>query len=165
MIPVKLKLRNFMSYRDVPTLSFESVHTACISGNNGNGKSALIDALTWALWGQTRANNDDELIHAGQSEVEVDFEFAVNRQNYRIVRKHSKPKTSKSSGQTILELQAITPEGSKTLTADTVSQTQQKITQLLHMDYDTFINSAFIRQGHADEFTKKRPSEIGRAHV
>ncbi len=148
-----------MSYRDTPTLNFESIHTACISGNNGNGKSALIDAMTWALWGQTRANNDDEIIHTGQNQVEVDFEFTVNRQNYRIIRKHSKPKTSKSSGQTLLEFQAITPEGNKTLTGDTVTQTQQKIIQLLRMDYNTFINSAFIRQGHADEFTKKRPSE------
>ncbi|HEX7475799.1 MAG TPA: AAA family ATPase, partial [Dehalococcoidales bacterium] len=74
MIPLKLSLRNFMCYRDhVPSINFESIHTACISGNNGNGKSALIDAITWALWGQTRANSDDELIHAGQSEVEVEF--------------------------------------------------------------------------------------------
>ena len=159
MIPVKLRLHNFMSYRDIPPLSFESIHTACISGNNGNGKSALIDALTWALWGQTRALSDDELIYTGQSEVEVEFEFAVNRQNYRILRKHSKPKSLKGSGQTILEFQSVTSEGLKTLTAETINQTQQRITQLLHMDYDTFINSAFIRQGHADEFTKKRPSE------
>ena len=68
MIPVKLTLRNFMCYRDnIPPINFESIHTACISGNNGNGKSALIDAITWALWGQTRATSDDELIHAGQN--------------------------------------------------------------------------------------------------
>jgi DNA repair protein SbcC/Rad50 len=159
MIPNKLKLHNFMSYRDTPALNFESIHTACISGDNGNGKSALVDALTWALWGQSRANSDDELIHTGQNEVEVDFEFAVNQRNYRVLRKHSKPKTARGSGQTILELQAVTPAGNKSLTGDTVSQTQQKIIQLLRMDYDTFINSAFIRQGHSDEFTTKRPAD------
>jgi exonuclease SbcC len=149
-----------MSYRDnVPELSFESIHTACISGNNGHGKSALIDAITWALWGESRAGSDNDLIHSGQSEVEVDFEFAVNRQNYRILRKHSKPKSARGSGQTILEFQSVTPEGYKTLSAETVTQTQNKIIQTLHMDYDTFINSAFIRQGKADEFTKKRPAE------
>jgi DNA repair protein SbcC/Rad50 len=159
MIPVKLRLHNFMSYRDTLPISFESIHIACISGNNGNGKSALIDAITWALWGQTRANSDDELVHSGQSEVEVDFEFTVNRQNYRILRKHTKPRSSRGAGQTILELQSITEAGMRSLTGDTVTQTQQKIIQLLHMDYDTFINSAFIRQGHADEFTRKRPAE------
>src|ERR1035437_5079328 len=117
MIPIKLTLRNFMCYRDnVPPINFEGIHTACISGNNGNGKSALIDAITWALWGETRANSADDLIHAGQSEVEVDFEFAVGTQRYRIIRKHSKPKTARSSGQTILEFQMAAPEGYKVLT-------------------------------------------------
>lgn len=160
MIPVKLSLRNFMCYRDnVPPISFESIHTACISGDNGHGKSALIDAITWALWGQTRATSDDDLVHSGQTEVEVDFEFDIGSQRYRIIRKHSRPKTSKRSGQTILEFQAVTPDGYKVLSGDNSTQTQHKITQLLHMDYDTFINSAFIRQGRADEFTKKRPGE------
>jgi exonuclease SbcC len=160
MIPIKLALRNFMCYRDnIPPINFEGIHTACISGNNGNGKSALIDAITWALWGQTRATSDDELVHAGQSEVEVEFEFSIGLQRYRIIRKHAKPRTQKSSGQTILEFQAATPDGYKALTGDTVTQTQQKITQMLHMDYETFINSAFLRQGRADEFTKKRPNE------
>ena len=160
MIPVKLSLRNFMCYRDnMPPINFESIHVACISGNNGNGKSALIDAITWALWGQTRAASDDDLVHAGQTEVEVEFEFDIGSQRYRILRKHSKPKTQKSSGQTILELQMAAQDGYKVLSGDTVTQTQQKITKLLHMDYATFINSAFLRQGRADEFTKKRPGE------
>ncbi len=160
MIPVKLAMRNFMCYREgVPTLSFESIHTACISGNNGNGKSAIVDAMTWALWGQARANSDDELVHAGQTEMEVEFEFAVGEGRYRILRKRSKPKHAASPGKTILELQAATGDGYKPITGDTVTQTQQKINQLLRMDYDTFINSAFLRQGHADEFTKKRPGE------
>ena len=115
--------------------------------------------MTWALWGQTRAASDDDLVHSGQTEVEVVFDFSVDSQPYRIIRKHSLPRTRKSSGQTILELQMYTPEGYKVLSGDTTTQTQQKITKLLRMDYDTFINSAFLRQGRADEFTKKRPNE------
>jgi exonuclease SbcC len=37
--------------------------------------------------------------------------------------------------------------------------TQDKIEKLLHLDYDTFVNSAFLLQGRADEFTTKTPSE------
>ncbi len=160
MIPIKLALRNFMCYRDnVPPLHFDGIHIACISGNNGNGKSALIDAMTWALWGRTRAKSDDDLIHSGQTELEVEFEFAVTEQPYRILRKHSKPKRRGRSGQTILEFQIATGDGFRSITGDSVTQTQQKIRDVLHMDYETFKNSAYLRQGHADEFTLKKATE------
>ena len=160
MIPIKLSLRNFMCYRDnVPPLSLDGIHIACISGNNGNGKSALIDAMTWALWGRTRAKSDDDLIHQGQTEMEVEFDFAVGQQPYRIIRKHSKPKRRGRSGQTILEFQIATGNGFRSITGNSITQTQHKITDTLHMDYPTFVNSALLLQGRADEFTIKRPVE------
>ena len=160
MIPIKLALRNFMCYRDnVPPLYFDGIHTACVCGNNGNGKSALIDAMTWALWGKTRAKSDDDLIHSSQTEMEVEFDFAVGEQPYRIIRKHSKPKRRGRSGQTILEFQVATGDSFRSISGDSVSQTQQKIIDVLHMDYTTFINSAFLRQGHADEFTNQPPTK------
>ena len=52
MIPLKLTLSNFLCYREnVPPLNFNGVHVACICGSNGHGKSALLDSITWALWG------------------------------------------------------------------------------------------------------------------
>jgi exonuclease SbcC len=160
MIPVKLKMRNFMPYRgDVPPFSFNGIHTACICGDNGNGKSALIDAITWALWGKTRAKSDDELIHLGENEMEVEFDFTVGQQQYRIIRKHAKPKKRTGSGQSSLDLFLANDDGFKVVSGDRMSQTQQKIIDLLHMDYETFINSAFLRQGHADEFTKQPPAK------
>jgi len=159
MIPIKLSLRNFMCYRDnVPPLHFGGIHTASICGNNGNGKSALVDAITWALWGQTRAKRDDDIIHTGQNETEVEFEFAVGEQTYRILRKHSRPKKQRASGQTILEFQIASNGAFKPITGNTISHTQQKIIDTLHMDYATFTNSAFLRQGHADEFTTSNPA-------
>jgi exonuclease SbcC len=160
MIPIRLAVRNFMPYRDnVPPLSFNGIHTACISGDNGNGKSALIDAMTWALWGKTRAKSDDDLIHQGQTETEVEFDFAVGEQAYRIIRKHSKPKRRAASGKTLLDFQIASDGSFKSISADSITQTQQKIIDTLHMDYATFINSAFLRQGHADEFTNQPPTK------
>jgi exonuclease SbcC len=160
MIPVKLSMRNFMCYRDsVPPLNFDGIHTACICGNNGNGKSSLIDAMTWALWGKTRAKSDDELVHLGQTEMQVEFDFAVGGQGYRIIRKHARPKRRGRSGQTILDFQIATGNGFKSISGDSLRQTEQKIRDVLHMDYDTFINSAFLRQGHADEFTNQPPTK------
>ena len=160
MIPVKLKMRNFMCYRDdVPPLNFDGIHTACICGDNGNGKSALIDAITWAVWGRSRAKSDDDLIHSGDTEMEVEFDFAVGKQLYRIIRKHAKPKRRQASGQSSLDLLIASDDGFKVISAERIRLTEQKIIDILHMDYDTFINSAFLRQGHADEFTQQPPSK------
>ena len=159
MIPVSLKMRNFMCYRDnVPPLQFDGIHLACLSGDNGNGKSAIIDAMTWALWGKARASSDDDLIHTTQTDMEVEFEFTVGEQLYRILRKRSRPKRRGSPGQPALEFQISTGNGFRPITGNTIGQTQQKIIDLLHMDYDTFINSAYLRQGHADEFTRQAPA-------
>ncbi|MDP2918852.1 MAG: SMC family ATPase [Dehalococcoidia bacterium] len=159
MIPIRLTLRNFMPYRDVQTLDFSGIHTASICGDNGSGKSAIIDAMTWALWGETRAKRDDDLIHMGEQETEVDFEFALGEQKYRVLRKHARPKRATASGQTWLHLQVVAGGGYRSIDGDTKPLTEQKIEQILHMDYDTFINSAYLRQGHADEFTTANPAK------
>ncbi len=80
MIPVRLALRNFMSYTDAhEPLVFEGIHVACLSGENGAGKSSLLDAITWALWGYSRAGagSGQQLVHTGRTEMEVDYEFRL----------------------------------------------------------------------------------------
>ena len=159
MIPVKLALKNFMCYRDnVPPLSFDGIHVACLCGDNGNGKSAILDAITWALWGKARAKSDDELIHVGRTEMEVEFEFASGQDRYRVIRKRTKPSVNRP-GHSLLDLQIATGQDFRSIAGNSIRETQQKIIEILRMDYDTFINSAFLLQGRADEFTVKLPSE------
>jgi exonuclease SbcC len=153
-------MKNFMPYREnVPTLDFTGIHLVSICGDNGNGKSAIIDAMTWALWGETRAKRDDDLIHQNANEMEVEFEFAVGEQHYRIIRKHSRPKRKGASGQSSLNFQIAAENSFRALDGDSIPQTQQNIIDVLHMDYGTFTNSAFLRQGHADEFTTSSPAK------
>lgn len=157
MIPVKLHLHNFLCYRQVPPLDFGDIHLACLAGDNGTGKSALLDAMTWALWGRARARRDDELIHHGETEMEVEFEFLLGEGRYRVIRKRS----SQRSGQSALELHGwdLSQGRFRPLTEPTMRATQARINNLLRMDYETFINSAFLLQGRADEFTVKPPGE------
>src|SRR4030042_200288 len=140
MIPVRLKRRNFMCYRDnVPALDFTGIHLACLSGDNGNGKSAIIDAMTWALWGKARAASDDDLIYSSinATEMEVEFEFTVGGQLYRIIRKRSKPKKRGAAGQSGLEFQISGADGFRPITGNTIAQTQEKIVEVLQRDHDT----------------------------
>ncbi len=154
MIPLDLKLRNFMAYRET-TLSFNGIHLAALTGHNGAGKSSLLDAITWAIWGKARARRDDELIRLGQSEMEVELTFGLNENVYRIVRKRE----SSGRGRSNLSFQVEDAGGWRTLSETSLRATEAKINALLRLDYDTFINSAFLLQGRADEFTTKRPAE------
>lgn len=156
MIPVKLSLRNFMCYRE-GVLSFEGLHVVCLCGDNGNGKSALLDAMTWALWGKARAKTDDELIHLGKTEMEVEFEFALGPERYRVIRKRTKPRVNRP-GRPLLDLQIATDrQGFRSIAGNSIRETERKITEILRMDYDTFVNSAFLLQGRADEFSTSEP--------
>ena len=164
MIPISLSLQNFLSYgENVPPLDFSGFHVACISGRNGHGKSALLDAITWALWGEARKSGserrpNDGLLRIGATEMRVDFEFFLENDRYRISR--SFRKTRKST--TTLEFQIYAPETNayKTLSEKSaVRQTQASINTLLRMTYETFINSAFLLQGRADEFTRCKASQ------
>ena len=91
MIPLTLTIKNFMCYReDVPTLDFRSIHIACLCGDNGNGKSALLDAITWVLWGEARTRTQEELVHQGQQDMAVELEFLSQGQTYRVSRRLSR---------------------------------------------------------------------------
>jgi exonuclease SbcC len=162
MVPARLTMRNFLCYRDnVPPLDFTGIHVACLAGDNGHGKTAILDAITWALWGKSRARTDDELIHAGQMEAEVDFEFLVDDVRYRVIRQRRRAQRGRP-GVPSLELFVRSPEadgGWRPISGDTLRDTERRIEEILHIDYDTFINSAFLMQGRADEFVRKTPSQ------
>ncbi len=152
MIPLQLTLTNFLSYRKA-TLDFRGLHTACICGSNGAGKSSLLEAITWVLWGESRAGTEDDVIHTGADEVNVDFIFKNQDVIYRVIR------ARRRGGGAALEFQVETPTGFKALTERGMRSTQQLILDHLKLDYETFINSAYLRQGRADEFMLKKPSE------
>ena len=162
MIPIQLTLKNFLSYREA-ALDFRGLHTACICGPNGAGKSSLLEAITWAVWGCCRSDSEDEIIHMGEIDVRVDFTFATGGQVYRVIRNRRRGQSGS------LEFQVATnPHLSKgglggvnfrTLTDKGLRTTQQKILEHIKLDYDTFINSAYLRQGRADEFMLKKPIE------
>jgi exonuclease SbcC len=157
MIPLRLEIQNFLAYRTPAPLDFSGVHVAVLCGDNGAGKSSLLDAITWALWGKARAKTDAELIHQGMAPTEqmrVEFAFRLGDNDYRVTR------ARKAKGATLLDLQARAPEGKwNSLTEATVPKTQQKIIATLRMEYETFVNSAYLMQGHADEFTSKSPTQ------
>jgi DNA repair protein SbcC/Rad50 len=155
MLPIRLEIKNFLAYRAPEPLRFDGIHLACLTGPNGAGKSSLLDAISWALWGKSRAHRDEELIHQGQNDMQVQLDFEQESVLYRVVRR----RTRKGSVGT-LDLYAQDEDGNwNNIGEPSKTATQDKITRLLRLDYDTFVNSAFLQQGKADAFTTKTPTE------
>jgi len=167
MVPTRLTLSNFMCYRadaagEAPSLNFEGLHVVCLAGENGAGKSALLDAITWALWGEARMP-DDDMIAQGLSEMFVELEFQLGEQAYRVRRARQRGGTGKRGGQAVgksqLDLQVQSEQSWRTLSELKIGETQARIDDLLRMSYQTFINASFLLQGRADEFTSRPPGE------
>lgn len=156
MIPIRLKLSGFLSYRETVEVDFASFELACISGANGAGKSSLLDAITWALFGQAR-KRDDALIHTAAQAAEVTFTFSYEGNCYRVQRILPREKG------TLLEFQVLDDAKGKDawrpLTERTLRETQARIEGILRLDYDTFVNASFFLQGKADQFTQQRPAD------
>jgi exonuclease SbcC len=152
MIPIKLTLKGFLSYRALVEIDFSNLEVACISGANGAGKSSLFDAITWALFGKAR-RSDDALINDSANLCSVAFEFWYESDRYRIERIKERDKNTR------LEFQIWADDsGWNPLTEAGSRSTEERIRAVLHMDYDTFINSSFFLQGKADLFAQQAPA-------
>jgi len=153
VIPKKLTLHGFLSYRDTVDIDLSKINVACVSGANGAGKSTLFDAITWSLFGKAR-RSDDALINNGMDSCQVGFEFSYENEDYRIERSKHRGK-----GAT-LEFQVKGSDGNwKPLTEAGIRATEDRIKEVLRLDYETFVNASFFLQGKADMFSVQPPGK------
>lgn len=167
MIPISLSLAGFLSYRDPVEIDFTSFNVACIAGRNGAGKSSILDAITWSLFGQARQRGE-AVVNTQSERAEIIFTFQYEENLYRVQRANQIGKT----GLLEFHIAQIASEDSlaaayhsldaltwKPLTERTMRDTQGNIEETLRLDYETFVNAAFFLQGKADQFTQQRPAD------
>ncbi len=154
MIPLHLRISGFLSYRDTVELDFNTFDLACISGHNGAGKSSLLDAFTWSLFGEARGKSS-EVINLNQEvkAAEVALTFQHEGNTYRVQR------TLPRNKSTLLEFQIKSGDEWRPLTEKTTRDTQARIEQTLRLDYETFVNASFFLQGKADQFTQQNATK------
>ncbi len=152
-----------MCYRGTTeALDFDQFEVVCITGENGNGKSALLEAITWVVWGKTKVLFSKDLITKGENDMLVDFEFFIDyisddselNNKYKIIRS-----IRTKSGGSILDLQQFDGSNYVSISGDTIPETQKQIINLVNMDYETFVNTSYLMQGNADRFTTSKPDE------
>ncbi|NMB55232.1 MAG: SMC family ATPase [Leptolinea sp.] len=153
MIPVRLQIKGFLSYKETAEVDFTGFNLACISGANGAGKSSLLDAITWVLFGNAR-RSDDSIINSQAESARVDLTFLYEGETYRVIREKHRNKTG------TLEFTIQTADGRwNVLTGDSIRLSEARIRETLKMDYETFINASFFLQGKADLFAQQKPAD------
>ena len=88
MIPLRVHMQGFMSYRDEAELVFDGAPLWVLAGRNGAGKSAIFDAITYALYGEHRGGEQNAvaLVNQAANGLVVEFDFALGNEAYRIKR-------------------------------------------------------------------------------
>ena len=97
MIPKYLRMRNFLSH-DVSEIDFSLFDVALILGtydnepdqSNGSGKSAIFEAITWALFGKSRHKKKNGVVKWDKPACMVEFEFIIDDNIYLVRRSRDK---------------------------------------------------------------------------
>jgi exonuclease SbcC len=156
--PIALRLKGFTAFRDEQEIVFDGLDLFAITGPTGSGKSSILDAMTYALFGTVErvGRQVGQLVSQGQPRMAVTFEFAVEGGRYRVTRS-----TPASRGQTRILLERLDDgewvqagEG-----ADRVREADAIIREVIGLDYQAFTRSVLLPQGRFAEFLVGDPGQ------
>jgi len=144
-----------MSHKDTE-IDLSGIRAACIQGDNGAGKSGLLDGILYALFGQTSRGTGDNLVKIGETEMSAIFDFIQAGRCYRASRK----RVNTGRGRSDMALGVYNGGGPSALdviaTGDEVTGSVMKI---LGRDFKTFTASSFLLQGQQEKIILATPKE------
>jgi len=154
MIFTKLTLKNFKSHKNT-VIDFEP-GISIIVGENGAGKSTILDAISFALFKQHSSKKIDDLVRVTKNRnsyepMSVILEFVSNGKEYRVTR--NRGSVSKA------ELIVKDSDGGTTRISSGDTAVTEEIRNIVDMDGDLFLNAIYIQQGEIASLVGKTPSE------
>jgi exonuclease SbcC len=157
---LQLKIENFLTY-NYEELNIEELKTALILGmhnnnpseSNGSGKSNLLESIGWCLFGKSKADSLDLNVKYDKDSCFVELTFEHNGKTCRINRSRN----VKSDSSTLdFFINEVPSNGSK------ITETQDKIIDFLKLDYNTYINSVYLKQDDIYSLANSKKSSEGR---
>ena len=159
MRPTSLHVEGFTCFRDAQdVLDFGALSLFAISGPTGAGKSSILDAITFALYGyvpRLGKQGISDAVSLGRDRMAVRLEFAVGDRQFRVGRALRR----KKAASVILE--EIT-NGNPRLLADKVRDVDEQIAALTGLQYETFIQTVLLPQGDFAKFLHSDPGDRGK---
>jgi exonuclease SbcC len=145
-----LEVENFMPYRDPVTLDFRDLSLFAIVGETGSGKSSIVDAICYALYGRiprirTETGQRENVISRGAKQFRVALTFDLGGATYRIIRQ----------GTAMREDVQVFKDGDQLNQLLKKKDADRYIEEtLLHMSFDVFTRIIILPQGQFDRFLK-----------
>jgi exonuclease SbcC len=146
----RIRLENFKCYveADLPLSGGVTV----IHGLNGSGKSSLLEACFFALYGAKGLDRTlDEVVTIGTDSAVVELWFGHAGGDYHVERRLSVREERAVTTKCVLE----GPDG----TYEGATSVRRRITDLLRMDHEAFVNCAYVRQGEVNKLIEAAPSD------
>jgi exonuclease SbcC len=172
MIPTLVSLKNFLTFagdtNGAPIVfEFDGATLWSIAGVNGAGKSAIFDAITYALYGEHRGGRqqDNRLIRKGATTAEVVFEFLQGGQRYRVersvTRKVGRKGQARPDAKHVQASAWVDSDRAWVAIPDTDKPTELErwVRTLLGMGPETFSSSVLLRQGEADKLLNAKANQ------
>jgi DNA repair protein SbcC/Rad50 len=167
MIPHRIQLAGFLSYKDQQDVRFDGAAVWMLAGSNGSGKSSIFDGVTYALVGHHRGggSNAAELINKESSKLAVEFDFKLDGQLFRIKRTLSRGKKNNDEVKATQQVFVCHPPEKWEAVPDTNKKTDldKWIRDKIGLTYETFTSSVLLLQGKAEKLLDSKPT--GRAEV
>ncbi len=148
MRPLKLEIEGFTVYKKPQVIDFERLNFFVIQGRTGAGKTSIVDAITYALYGKVPRYGSVKagklVLSKGSSKLWVALDFSVGGKRYRVERFYrQKPEESTVR---------VYEEGRRLNLS--VSQVESWVEKVTGLDYRTFTKVILLPQGEFDRFLK-----------
>ena len=155
-----IKLHNFISHRDTSLLLEKGI--TIFVGHNGSGKSSIIDAITFALFGEHTRKSNKNLILRGASSSYVRLIFYVNSREYSAYRQLG------SLGQSISAKLDLVSDSNNIINKPIVAGERKQfgesmsaeVAKTLGIDYKKLKVATIIQQGELNRIIEFHPKDF-----
>lgn len=147
-----IRIRDFLGHED-SYIDVRPYRQVVITGPVGAGKSSIIDAITWALFGVARKATLDQLIREGAGECHVEVRLTHAGAEYVVTRRRVRGRDSS------VLFEQVQDHMRRAITGHTVAETEMAIVDRLGVDYRELLVGPLLLQGGEGDLMSYRPAD------
>ncbi|RUM48197.1 MAG: hypothetical protein DSY47_06050 [Hydrogenothermus sp.] len=152
MILKSLRLKNFLAHKDTK-IEFAKTGITAFIGDNGSGKTSIIEGISFALFGKSSKGNLSDLVHWTAKNAVVELIFEKNGKEYKIYRE------IKLTGKSVSTTSAVYRNENGVFSLYYQKNINKELPKLIGITPKTFFSSILVKQGDIEGLLNLKPRE------